>query len=140
MITIRSSDPNEDTSQLIAVCISDPGILVRNGQRWAPTTTGTFQFRCTKDDSGNASNYGTVVAYRLGYTINYDIGVSNKRLNLNAQGSASVNLWVTSGIYYSTFESANLGSYFDTGVTIYKKNTLGKTWYFRINQSLCSWS
>ena len=34
LITIRSSDPNEDTSQLIAVCISDPGILVRNGQRW----------------------------------------------------------------------------------------------------------
>lgn len=127
LITIRSSDPNEDTSQLIAVCISDPGILVRNGQRWAPTTTGTFQFRCTKDDSGNASNYGTVVAYRLGYTINYDIGVSNKRLNLNAQGSASVNLWVTSGIYYSTFESANLGYYFNTEVTIYKKNTQG-TW------------
>lgn len=65
LITIRSSDPNEDTSQLIAVCISDPGILVRNGQRWAPTTTGTFQFRCTKDDSGNASNYGTVVSLQI---------------------------------------------------------------------------
>lgn len=122
-ITIRSSDPNENTNDLIAVLITDPGVLVRNGFRWTPTQVGTFLFRCTKDTSGNSANYGTVVAYRLGYTITYGIGVSNRKLNLNAQGTASITLFLTSGIYYSTFESANLYSYFDTNVNIYRKNS-----------------
>lgn len=126
-ITIRSSDPNENTADLIAVLTTDPGVLVRNGSRWTPTQVGTFLFRCTKDTSGNSKNYGTVVAYRLGYTITYGIGVSNKKLNLNAQGTASIKLFLTSGIYYSTFESANLYSYFDKNVNVYRKNTSG-TW------------
>lgn len=126
-ITIRSSDPNENTAGLIAVLTTDPGVLVRNGSRWTPTQVGTFLFRCTKDTSGNSENYGTVVAYRLGYTITYGIGVSNKKLNLNAQGTASIKLFLTSGIYYSTFESANLYSYFDKNVNVYRKNTSG-TW------------
>ncbi len=126
-ITIRSSDPNENTADLIAVLTTDPGVLVRNGSRWTPTQVGTFLFRCTKDTSGNSENYGTVVAYRLGYTITYGIGVSNKKLNLNAQGTASIKLFLTSGIYYSTFESANLYSYFDKNVNVYRKNTSG-TW------------
>lgn len=126
-ITIRSSDPNENTADLIAVLTTDPGVLVRNGSRWTPTQVGTFLFRCTKDTSGNSENYGTVVAYRLGYTITYGIGVSNKKLNLNAQGTASIKLFLTSGIYYSTFESANLYSYFDKNVKVYRKNTSG-TW------------
>jgi hypothetical protein len=122
-ITIRSSDPNENTADLIAVLTTDPGVLVRNGSRWTPTQVGTFLFRCTKDTSGNSANYGTVVAYRLGYTITYGIGVSNKKLNLNAQGTASIKLFLTSGIHYSTFESANLYSYFDKNVNVYRKNT-----------------
>ena len=126
-ITIRSSDPNENTADLIAVLTTDPGVLVRNGSRWTPTQVGTFLFRCTKDTSGNSANYGTVVAYRLGYTITYGIGVSNKKLNLNAQGTASIKLFLTSGIYYSTFESANLYSYFDKNVKVYRKNISG-TW------------
>lgn len=126
-ITIRSSDPNENTADLIAVLTTDPGVLVRNGSRWTPIQVGTFLFRCTKDTSGNSANYGTVVAYRLGYTITYGIGVSNKKLNLNAQGTASIKLFLTSGIYYSTFESANLYSYFDDNVNVYRKNTSG-TW------------
>ena len=126
-ITIRSSDPNENTADLIAVLTTDPGVLVRNGSRWTPTQVGTFLFRCTKDTSGNSANYGTVVAYRLGYTITYGIGVSNKKLNLNAQGTASIKLFLTSGIYYSTFESANLYSYFNDTVNVYRKNTSG-TW------------
>lgn len=126
-ITIRSSDPNENTADLIAVLTTDPGVLVRNGSRWTPTQVGTFLFRCTKDTSGNSENYGTVVAYRLGYTITYGIGVSNKKLNLNAQGTASIKLFLTSGIHYSTFESANLYSYFDKNVNVYRKNTSG-TW------------
>lgn len=126
-ITIRSSNPNENTADLIAVLTTDPGVLVRNGSRWTPTQVGTFLFRCTKDTSGNSENYGTVVAYRLGYTITYGIGVSNKKLNLNAQGTASIKLFLTSGIYYSTFESANLYSYFDKNVNVYRKNTSG-TW------------
>ena len=97
-ITIRSSDPNENTTDLIAVLTTDPGVLVRNGSRWTPTKVGTFLFRCTKDTSGNSANYGTVVAYKLGYTITYGIGVSNKQLILNAQGTASIKLFLTSGI------------------------------------------
>lgn len=120
-ITIRSSDPNENTNDLIAVLTTDPGVLVRNGSRWTPTQVGTFLFRCTKDTSGNSANYGTVVAYRLGYTITYGIRVSNKKLNLNAHGTASIKLFLTSGIYYSTFESANLYSYFDKNVNVYRK-------------------
>lgn len=126
-ITIRSSDPNENTADLIAVLTTDPGVLVKNGSRWTPTQVGTFLFRCTKDTSGNSENYGTVVAYRLGYTITYGIGVSNRKLNLNAQGTASIKLFLTSGIYYSTFEIANLYSYFDKNVNVYRKNTSG-TW------------
>lgn len=126
-ITIRSSDPNENTTDLIAVLTTDPGVLVRNGSRWTPTRVGTFLFRCTKDTSGNSANYGTVVAYKLGYTITYGIGVSNKKLNLNAQGTASIKLFLTSGIYYSTFESANLYSYFNDIINVYRKNISG-TW------------
>ena len=100
----------------MGVCVWEGGMLVGNGERWGGRSSGRLELRCRKDDWGNRSNYGSVVGYRLGYRIRYDIGVCNKGLNVNGEGCGWVNVWVRCGIYYCSFESGKLGYYFNREV------------------------
>lgn len=125
-ITITSTNPSENVNELSAVLLSDSSVVVANNSYWAPEAPGTYQFRCTRDNSGNPNNYGTVVASKSNYKIVYNLSLSTNTALMSYDNKSTITVYLTSGIPYSTFKNQNLYDLFNTDVLVYKQN--GSNW------------